>query len=81
MRTRRRPSFEHHEVDSALTIDGNILRQPCGGRSCGALLKLWQERGEAFGLPAWTAGAATDAQAIATVERILVLDRAERGDG
>jgi len=69
------------EVDSALVIDGNILRAPCGGRSCGALLKLWQERGEAFGLPAWTADAPTDSQAIATVERLLVLDRAERGDG
>jgi hypothetical protein len=69
------------EVDSALTIDGNILREPCGGRSCGALLKLWQERGEAFGLPAWSADAAADVTTIGTVERILVLDRAERGVG
>ena len=69
------------EIDSALVIDGNILRAPCGGRSCGALLKLWQERGEALGLPAWSAAAGPDEATIRTVERILVLDRAERADG
>ena len=68
------------EVDSSLAIDGNILREPCGGSSCGALLELWQERGEALGLPAWSAAAAADPNTIRTVERILVLDRAERGD-
>lgn len=69
------------EVDSALVIDGDILREPCGGRSCGALLELWRESGEALGLPAWSEGAAADVDAIRMVERILVLDRAERGDG
>jgi hypothetical protein len=68
------------EVDSALVIDGNILREPCGGRSCSALLELWRDRGEALGLPAWSAAAAADVNAIRTVERILVLDRAERGE-
>lgn len=69
------------EIDSALVIDGDILRDPCGGRSCGALLKLWQQRGEALGLPAWSAASAADVAAIRTVERMLVLERAERGEG
>jgi hypothetical protein len=69
------------EVDSALVIDGDILRDPCGGRSCRALLTLWQARGEALGLPAWSADAAADVAVIRTVERILVLDRAEARDG
>lgn len=69
------------EIDSALVIDGDILREPCGGRSCSALLKLWQQRGEAAGLPAWSAGAAADVATLRTVERILVLERAERREG
>jgi hypothetical protein len=66
------------EVDSSLLIDGNILRNPCGGRSCTALLDLWRERGAEFGLPAWTTTGAADDATLAVVERVLVLDRAER---
>jgi hypothetical protein len=66
------------EVDSTLLIDGNILRNPCGGRSCTALLQLWRERGPEFGLPAWSATGAADGATLAVVERVLVLERAER---
>jgi hypothetical protein len=66
------------EVDATLLIDGNILRDPCGGRSCTALLRLWRDRAEEFGLPPWTATSAADGATLAVVERVLVLDRVER---
>lgn len=66
------------EIDSTLAIDGSILREPCGGRSCAALLRLWEERGPEFGLPVWPGVASADGVALRTVERLLVLDRAER---
>lgn len=64
-------------VDLGLEIDGGILRNPCRGSTCGALLRVWQDRGERMGLPAWHAGVAEDSAAVAVVERMLVLDRLE----
>lgn len=69
------------EVDSGLAIDGGILREPCRGQSCAALLELWQARGADFGLPPYTASAATDGLAVRDAERLLVLSRVDGGEG
>jgi hypothetical protein len=65
---------------SDLALDGVLTREPCGGSSCGALLRVWQEQGEAHGMPAYPADAATDAEALRIAERALLYGRVE-GEG
>jgi len=57
---------------TGLVIDGQILRDPCRGTSCGALLELWQRTPSTAGWPAYGAGSAADTAAVRRVERLLV---------
>jgi hypothetical protein len=57
-----------------LEIDGQLLRNPCRGTSCSALLDLWRAQSERYGFPAMPADAATNTTALRQVEVALVLD-------
>jgi hypothetical protein len=61
--------------EAGITIDGGMLRDPCRGASCGALLAVWREQGERLTMPVYTATAAEDNAAVRIAERVLVLDR------
>lgn len=62
-------------ADPALVVDGEILRDPCRGTTCGALLRVWRERGRELSLPAYHAAAAEDGAAVRQAERVLVMTR------
>jgi hypothetical protein len=57
-----------------LDIDGQLLRNPCRGGSCTALLDLWRSQRERYGLPEVPADAATNTTALRQAEVALVLD-------
>lgn len=57
-----------------LELDGQLLRNPCRGRSCLALLELWREEGDRYGLPDPPDDAATNTAALRRAEVALVLD-------
>jgi hypothetical protein len=61
------------EIDPRIEIDGQVLRTPCRGRSCTALLSAWEQRRDQYGLPAVPANAATDPRALRQAEAALVL--------
>ena len=50
-----------------------MLRNPCRGRSCTALLDLWKSQRQIYGLPAVPADATTDAGALRQAEAAVVL--------
>ncbi len=66
---------------TALTLDGLVTRNPCGGASCGAILQLWQARGPELGLPAYPAADTARDAALPTVERVLVMRGLEADGG
>jgi hypothetical protein len=66
---------------AGLALDGLVTRAPCRGDSCGALLRVWQERGEALGMPAYPADPANDAEALRIAERALLFGRVEDQGG
>jgi len=57
-----------------LEIDGQLLRNPCRGGSCTALLELWRTQRERYGFPEVPSDAATNTTALRQVEAALVLD-------
>jgi hypothetical protein len=59
-------------IDSTLAVDGGILRDPCSGSSCGALLRLWRESGARYALPPFP-GEPVDAAQLAIAERALIM--------
>jgi hypothetical protein len=66
-------------VEPALVVDGEILRDPCRGTTCGALLRVWRDRGRELALPPYHAGAAADGAAVRQAERVLVMTRVASG--
>ena len=58
-----------------LPLDGQVLRNPCRGPSCTALLHLWQTRAQEYGLPPVPGNAASEPNALRTVENVVVLRR------
>lgn len=62
------------DTDPRIQIDGQVLRNPCRGGSCTALLTLWEKRRVYLGLPAVPSDAATNAAALRQGEAALVLD-------
>ncbi len=65
------------EIDPAVPLDGGILRSPCRGSSCRALLRMWSDRERRLALPPFHTGATGDSAAIRIAERVLVLARVE----
>ena len=65
------------EVDGDLALDGQLLRNPCRGEACSALLNLWETRGEEYGLPAVPDDAPLDTDALRMAEGVVVLRRLE----
>ncbi|MBW3534769.1 MAG: hypothetical protein KY453_06050 [Gemmatimonadetes bacterium] len=63
------------EIDQRVDVDGELLRNPCRGTSCSALLNIWQMGSEAFGFPEMPDDAPTNTDALRTVEAMLVLER------
>jgi hypothetical protein len=57
-----------------LELDGQLLRNPCRGASCSALLDLWRGERQRYGLPEVLADAATNTTALRQAETALVLD-------
>lgn len=64
-----------------LALDGLLTRDPCGGASCGAVLQLWESRGDELGLPAYPPDASAREGALPTVERVLVMRGLEASGG
>jgi hypothetical protein len=62
------------EIDPRIEIDGQVLRNPCRGASCVALLKAWEQGRETYGLPPVPANATTDPRALRQAEAALVLN-------
>jgi len=69
------------EMGTALAIDGQILRNPCRGAACSALLNYWETRGEAQGLPPVPEDAPQNTPTLPMVEAILVLRAMEDAHG
>ena len=65
-------------VDQGLQVDGQLLRNPCRGRSCSALLNLWESRGGSYGLPPVPADAPTNVDAMRRAENVIMLRELER---
>jgi len=61
------------EMGATLAIDGQILRNPCRGAACSALLNYWESRGAAQGLPPVPEDAPRNTPTLRMVEAILVL--------
>jgi hypothetical protein len=66
-------------VDPGLVVDGEILRDPCRGTTCGALLRVWRDRGRELSLPAHHAAATEDGTAVRQAERVLIMSRLAAG--
>ena len=65
-------------VDSTLSIDGSILRDPCGGSSCTALLEYWRGRDGAPELPPFPTGSAlVGPELVGLVERAVLFELVE----
>jgi hypothetical protein len=61
------------EVDPRIELDGQLLRNPCRGRSCTALLSAWQKDGAKYGLDAPPSDASTNVPALRQAEVALVI--------
>lgn len=66
---------------AGLTLDGLVARNPCGGASCGALLRLWERREGEWDLPRYPPGAEAREAGLPIVERVLVLQALEASGG
>jgi hypothetical protein len=64
---------ELKSVDPRIEIDGQVLRNPCRGRSCTALLTVWKTQRERYGLPPVPADATTNAKVLRQAEAAVVL--------
>jgi len=62
------------EMGGELAVDGQLLRNPCRGNSCSALLNLWETRGQAYGLPPVPDDAPRNPTALRVGENVIVLD-------
>ncbi|MSR37163.1 MAG: hypothetical protein EXR95_11080, partial [Gemmatimonadetes bacterium] len=49
------------ETDPRIEVDGQVLRNPCRGRSCSALLNVWENQQAKYGLGPVPENAPTDA--------------------
>lgn len=67
--------------DPRIVIDGQVLRNPCRGRSCTALLNVWEQQGDRYRLPPVPAEAATDPRALRQAEAALVLSWIQEANG
>jgi hypothetical protein len=65
------------EMGAKLDVDGQLLRNPCRGASCSALLNFWETRGQGYGLPPVPDDAPRNTEALKTAESVLVLRRLE----
>jgi hypothetical protein len=65
------------ETGADLTVDGQLLRNPCRGTSCSALLNFWETRKDSLGLPPVPEDAPTDPAALRVAENVLVLGALE----
>jgi hypothetical protein len=61
------------EVGGELAVDGQLLRNPCRGSSCSALLNLWESRGGDYGLPPVPEDAPRNPDALRVAENVVVL--------
>ena len=61
------------EMGAELALDGQLLRNPCRGASCSALLNFWETRGQGYGLPPVPEDAPRNTEALRTAENVLVL--------
>lgn len=61
------------EVDPRIEVDGQVLRNPCRGRSCSALLNVWEHQQAKYGLPPVPDNAPTDPRALRQAEAAVVL--------
>jgi hypothetical protein len=68
-----------HQLDATIPVDGGLMRNPCRGASCDALLRVWRDQGERFAMPPYHAGVADDSAAIGVAERVLVMHGLESG--
>ncbi len=60
------------DTDPRIEIDGQLLRNPCRGRSCTALLTFWRGKGIQYGLPQVPADATTNVAGLRQAEVALV---------
>lgn len=61
------------EMGADLAVDGQLLRNPCRGASCSALLNFWETRGGEHALPPVPEDAPRNTQALRVAESVLVL--------
>jgi hypothetical protein len=61
------------EIGADLNVDGQLLRNPCRGASCTALLNFWETRASSVGLPPVPEDAPVDVGALRVAENVLVL--------
>jgi hypothetical protein len=61
------------QTGAELVLDGQLLRNPCRGASCSALLNFWENRGSAYGLPPVPEDAPRNTGALRMAESVLVL--------
>lgn len=69
------------EVDSNLSLDGTLLRNPCRGDSCSALLNFWEVGSDEYVLPEMPDDAPRNTEALRAVEAALVLGAMRRAAG
>jgi hypothetical protein len=69
------------EIGADLNVDGQLLRNPCRGASCTALLNFWETRAGSVGLPPVPENAPTDLAALRVAENVLVLKALENASG
>lgn len=60
------------DTDPRIEIDGQLLRNPCRGRSCAALLTFWKAKGIQYGLPQVPSDASTNVTGLRQAEVALV---------
>ena len=61
------------QTGANLELDGQLLRNPCRGASCSALLNFWETRGQSLGLPPVPDDAPRNTEALRMAESVLVL--------
>jgi hypothetical protein len=65
--------YSLREMGADLSVDGQLLRNPCRGASCSALLNFWETRREEFALPPVPEDAPRNTDALRVAENVLVL--------
>jgi hypothetical protein len=61
------------QTGANLALDGQLLRNPCRGASCSALLNFWETRGQSLGLPPVPEDAPRNTAALRMAENVIVL--------